>query len=58
MTKREQSKGKCNFCGKEFAKGGISRHLETCDKRKAANSSGDVKFYHLHIAGRMRTFTG
>ncbi|MGQ9488027.1 MAG: hypothetical protein ACUVTY_09360 [Armatimonadota bacterium] len=25
-----QTKGACRLCGKEFTKGGMSRHLQTC----------------------------
>jgi len=53
-----KSVGKCIFCGKEFAKAGISRHLTSCKARQAKNeevavgSKGKpVPLYHLAILG-------
>lgn len=36
MATREQSRGKCCFCGREMSKGGLTRHLSACPERKAA----------------------
>ena len=30
----EQTKGLCKYCGKEYTKGGMLRHLPACKKRK------------------------
>ena len=29
-----QTKGFCKYCGKEYTKGGMLRHLQACSKRK------------------------
>jgi len=43
MSRKPQSRGKCQYCGEETAKGGMTRHLAKCDKRaqtiQAADSS-------------------
>lgn len=54
-----QSKGKCGFCGGEFAKGGMSRHLQTCAQRKAAQAvagpkAKELDLLHLAVEGRDR----
>ena len=30
-----QTKGLCKYCGKEYTKGGMLRHLQACKKRSA-----------------------
>lgn len=56
-TKRIVSKGKCNFCNQVIAKSSMTRHLQSCKARQAANaapSSGKVintKVFHLSIEG-------
>lgn len=55
MTRKKQSRGTCVFCGKEMTKGGLSRHLKTCQQRaeatkKADHQAGKVEpIYHLQI---------
>jgi len=52
---RSQSRGSCLFCGREFAKGGLSRHLPTCAKRLEAQTEADRSkrhrqtLYHLQV---------
>ena len=52
---RSQSRGNCVFCGREFAKGGMSRHLQTCSNRQEAQTEADhskrrrQSLYHLHV---------
>ena len=52
---RNQSRGSCLFCGREFAKGGLSRHLPTCAKRLEAQTEADrskrhrQSLYHLQV---------
>jgi hypothetical protein len=52
---RTQSRGSCTFCGREFAKGGLSRHLPTCAKRLEAQTEADrgkrhrQTLYHLQV---------
>jgi hypothetical protein len=33
MSRKPQSRGKCQYCGEEAAKSGMARHLAKCDKR-------------------------
>ena len=52
---RSQSRGNCVFCGREFAKGGMSRHLQTCSNRQEAQTEADhskrrrQSLYHLQV---------
>lgn len=52
---REQTKGKCKYCGKEYTKGYMTRHLTSCKERKAriAAETGTKKYgyYELVISG-------
>ena len=43
MTRRKQSRGKCGYCGREFAKGGTLRHLTSCARRKEIVAASDRK---------------
>jgi len=36
LPQRKQSKGTCAYCGKEAAKGSMTKHLATCPQRQAA----------------------
>ncbi|HSG42814.1 MAG TPA: hypothetical protein VLA72_06640, partial [Anaerolineales bacterium] len=36
MARTAQSRGKCQYCGEETAKSGMSRHLAKCEKRAEA----------------------
>ena len=51
MPRQKQSRGSCCYCGKEFAKGGMSKHLATCAGRQAAiaqaNRRPAEKLIHL-----------
>jgi len=52
MARKAQNKGKCTYCGKDMTRGGLSRHLQSCSKRKAAieQATGPEKeLYHLVI---------
>lgn len=56
---QRQSKGKCNFCNSIISKRSITKHLQSCGKRKTdiETSSGNSKskkamFFHLLIEGR------
>ena len=37
---RQQTKGPCVFCGRELTKGGMTKHLSSCAKRKDAMTEG------------------
>lgn len=55
MARRKQSQGKCAFCGREMAKGGLARHLSACSQRQEAMSTANQKrgkeqeLYHLQV---------
>jgi hypothetical protein len=55
MANRKQSRGACVFCGKEMTKGGLSRHLKSCEKRAEATTQANHKagkvepIYHLKV---------
>jgi endogenous inhibitor of DNA gyrase (YacG/DUF329 family) len=55
MAHRKQTRGKCIYCGKEMAKGGISRHLPACAERQKAIAAANSKsgkeqaIYHLRV---------
>lgn len=55
MARKPQSRGICTFCGKEYSKGGMTRHLKTCKAREQAIIQANKKFgrnttlYHLQI---------
>ena len=52
----QQTKGVCKYCGKEYAKGGMLRHLPTCKERKAKLEAASGKrkcgYYELVISGK------
>ena len=56
MPRKQQSQGSCSYCGREMAKGGMTRHLSSCPKRQetmavSAKKPGDTEvLYHLRIA--------
>jgi hypothetical protein len=35
MPRRKQARGQCGYCGKEFARGGMIKHLAACAERQA-----------------------
>ncbi|MFH1086444.1 MAG: hypothetical protein V1772_11875 [Chloroflexota bacterium] len=55
MPKEPQSRGRCNYCGGEFAKGSMARHLGACEARKAAVATAEAgvgkteRLYHLAV---------
>lgn len=55
MARRQQSRGICAFCGKESAKGGMTRHLRSCAARAEAIAVADggpgrtEPIYHLQV---------
>ena len=52
----KQTKGFCKYCGKEYTKGGMLRHLASCQKRKARldRETGKTKcgYFQVEIYGR------
>ncbi|MCI0576107.1 MAG: plasmid pRiA4b ORF-3 family protein [Chloroflexi bacterium] len=55
MARRQQTRGKCVYCGREMTRGGLARHLSTCAGRQAAVEAADQKpgkeqtMYHLQV---------
>lgn len=55
MTRRQQSKGTCSYCGKVMSKAGMTKHLSTCSERLSAIATADAKksssepLFHLRI---------
>lgn len=55
MAAKKQTRGECAFCGKETAKGWMTRHVKSCEARAAAIQKADGKkgkaqnIYHLQI---------
>jgi len=55
MSSKKQTRGTCAFCGREMAKGGLTRHLKTCPERQAAIAAADAgagdpqSLYHLQV---------
>jgi hypothetical protein len=57
MSQKKQSQGECVFCGREMAKGGLSRHLKTCPQRQEVIKVADnnekagqkQRLYHLQV---------
>jgi hypothetical protein len=41
MAEKERSRGACAYCGREFTRGGMARHLGACEKRKEAVAAAD-----------------
>ncbi len=54
MARRKQSKGSCEFCGKEMTRGGLTKHFKSCTKRKASIEGGSGaahdNVYHLIVS--------
>lgn len=52
----KQVKGKCKYCGREYTRGYIIRHLSSCKKRKdrLERETGNRKrvYYELLIYGK------
>lgn len=50
MTAQQQSRGICQYCENEYAKGGMIRHLRACTQREEAVASAGQEpetLYHL-----------
>lgn len=55
MPRKPQSHGKCQYCGEQTAKSGMTKHLAKCDKRAQAIQSADAgkqpeeTIWHLRV---------
>lgn len=60
MAQRKQSKGACAYCGKELAKGAMTKHLGTCKERLAAIAKAEAgkatpeMLFHLRVQDAYR----
>jgi hypothetical protein len=43
MEKRERSQGACAYCGRTMTRGGMGRHLASCERRAEAVAAADAK---------------
>ena len=56
MARQPQSRGTCTYCGKDFARGGMTKHLATCPARAAAFAAAEAgngktqALYHLTVS--------
>ena len=52
----KQTRGFCKYCGKEYTKGGMLRHLAACKKRKEILENEDSKrkcgYFQIVISGK------
>jgi len=55
MARRKQTRGKCNYCGREMTRGGMVRHLASCSRRQEMIEASDQEsgkeqaLYHLQV---------
>lgn len=55
MSRKPQSRGRCQYCGEETAKSGMSRHLEKCGKRAQTIRSAEAgkqpeeRLWHIRV---------
>jgi hypothetical protein len=62
MAKRQQSRGTCAYCGVEYTRAGMSRHLAICAARaavieKAGQGRGQAQtLYHLEVRDAYQGF--
>ena len=47
---REQTRGRCELCGKAFGKAGMARHIPVCRRRKPPETGPDALL--LQVEGR------
>lgn len=58
MARKKQTKDACTFCRREMSKGGLSKHLSSCEKRTAAMAAADQgagskeSLIHLQVQDR------
>jgi endogenous inhibitor of DNA gyrase (YacG/DUF329 family) len=63
MSTSKQSRGICAYCGKEYTKSGMTRHLKACTKRAEAIALADKRrgrdqvVYHLQVLDGTPPFT-
>jgi hypothetical protein len=43
VSRKKQTRGKCVYCGREMAKGGMLKHLDVCEQRQQVIAKADQK---------------
>jgi hypothetical protein len=55
MSRKPQSRGKCQYCGEETARSGMARHLAKCERRlqiiqtAGASKQSEENLWHLRV---------
>src|SRR5680860_680290 len=55
MAQSKRTRGACAYCGRELTRGGMARHLDSCDRRTEAVAAADRKsgenwpLFHLQV---------
>lgn len=53
MARKQQTRGRCTYCGEEMSKGGLTRHLKSCGARweaiAQAQGTEEHNIYHLQV---------
>ena len=55
MASMEQTRGACNYCGRQMTRSGMAKHLRTCPERKKIMETFDRKpgkderLFHLQV---------
>src|SRR5262249_49144966 len=55
MSRKKQTQGICAYCGQQFAKSGMTKHLPVCQQRQAIIEQADNKkgadeiLHHLRV---------
>ena len=53
MARRIATRGTCNLCNRDFAKGAMTRHMRSCRNKTADASQGpSSKSFHVIVEGR------
>jgi len=61
ISKTNKTKGQCQFCGQEYTRGGMARHLRACSERdkklkETEEYYNDENIFHLQINSRARAY--
>lgn len=48
----KQTKGFCKYCGKEYTRAGMIKHLATCKEREAVLADAKEKYFELVLCGK------
>lgn len=57
MANRKQSRGYCKYCGKEYTRAGMVKHMASCKNRKAVLEAESGKsrcgYFEILITGEL-----